>query len=137
MNPSIQHKKCIFVNDKGQRCNSFKMRNNEFCYLHNPSIPNLEKQRIRKKGGKAKLLVVKTGEAHTDIKLNTPKRVAEFYSLLINSVMGGKMDLRVASGLAYVCSGLLKALELCDIEQRLEKIETKLTQTKHITYEQN
>lgn len=130
-----KRKKCCFVRENGQPCNSFASNNSEFCYMHDPNISEADKQEARIKGGKAKVLVINPAEIVTEIKLNTPKQVTKFYSQIINDVMKAKMDLRIATGIGYLLNGLLKSLELSEIEERLNKLETNFSNQTPINYE--
>ena len=119
-------KQCIFMKENGKQCNARAMKDKDFCYFHCSDISEIERQRHKSKGGKSKVLVVNPAEVYKDIKLNNPKQVSRFYSYLINKVMSGSMDLRLATGLSYMLNGLLKALELSEIEDRILKLENSI-----------
>lgn len=125
-------KRCLFVKESGDQCGAAAMRNSVFCYFHAPEATERRKE-SRRNGGKKKVLV--TSVIQDPIVLNTPRQVTKFYSQLIIDVMNQKTDLRFATGIGYLLNGLLKAMELSEFERRIEKIETKISQTQHIEYE--
>ena len=135
-NPSILHnslnKRCIFIKENGEQCNSIPLKNDVFCYFHSPAMEE-ERKRSVSKGGKRKIIVISENSnsnliKNLPFKLNSVKRVTKFYELLINETLSGNIDLRIATGLGYLLSGLLKSLELSEIEERLEGIENLIMQ---------
>ncbi len=119
-----QKKRCIFVKDNGENCGALPMRNSEFCYFHNPEMET-ERQEAKRNGGKKKVLVVNDTQ-NLPIKLDNSKQVAKFYSKLINDIYAGLLDIRLATGIGYLLNGLLKALELSEVEKRILILEQKL-----------
>jgi hypothetical protein len=119
-----QKKRCIFVKENGNTCGALQMKNSEFCYFHNPAVSD-ERQETKRNGGKKKILVVNDTQT-IPIKLDTSKQVAKFYSKLINDIYTGMIDIRLATGIGYLLNGLLKALELSEVEERISKLEKKL-----------
>ena len=125
-----QKKRCIFVKENGSQCGSYAMKESEFCYFHNPGV-EAERIETKRNGGKQKILVVNDSIPCKLIKLENPKQVTKFYSKLINEVMSGQMDLRIATGISYKLNGILKAKELSEFEQRLEDIENKILENQN------
>lgn len=119
-------KKCIFVKDNGVTCNSYAMKDSKFCYFHNPDVEE-ERLETKRNGGKSKVLVVNK-IMQKPIKLDNAKQVTKFYSQLVNEVMSGEMDLRLATGIGYLLNGLLKSMEMSEFGQRLEMLENKITE---------
>ncbi|HEY5533737.1 MAG TPA: hypothetical protein VIL99_02175 [Ignavibacteria bacterium] len=130
MNPRIldskKNKKCNFVKKDGSRCNARAIKGTDYCYFHSNDVPDEVRRAERSKGGKSKVLVIPAAQVQTEIKLNNPKQVTKFYSKLVNDVMSGTMDLRLATGVGYLLSGLLKAMELSEIENRISNLEDVL-----------
>jgi hypothetical protein len=133
MNTALQHKKeqkkCTFVKSNGEICASFAMRKSAFCYMHSPEISDADKRQTRSGGGKKSVIVpVEVIETFRNkpVKLNTPKDVSKFLARIINEVLSGNMDLRLATGIAYITNGLLKSMEISEIEQRINFLEEKI-----------
>jgi hypothetical protein len=121
-------KKCNFQRENGTYCNSFAMRDSDYCYIHNPAIPEEEKKKSLSKGGKAKILIPVEIRRKGNITLRTASDVRRFYQKLVNDVMKGELDLRIATGVSYILSGLLKAIEMTEIETKINSIENLLNE---------
>jgi len=126
-NKQIKH--CIFVKNNGENCGALAMINSEFCYFHNPDI-EAERLETKRNGGKQKVLVM--NGTFKPVKLDNIKQVTKFYGDLINNVMNGSIDLRIATGIGYLLNGLLKSMELSELEERLNKIENETSDNKLI-----
>jgi hypothetical protein len=66
-----------------------------------------------------------------DLKqFDPPKSAAELRDLLAHSIVEtrtGKLDPKLANSLAYLATGFLRALEVADLEKRLEMLEAEVT----------
>src|SRR5262249_37334963 len=106
----------------GQQCRARALSGQKYCALH--SSP-----------GKAAELGSKGGRRRTVYKLDDlkpcepPKSAADLRDLLGQSIVEirtGKMDPRMANALGYIGACYLRALEVADIESRLEKMELQI-----------
>lgn len=113
--------KCQFVKPDDNECKANAMRDAEFCYLHNPKISEDEKYFSQSRGGK--------GNKHTlqvplePIKVKNPSDVVVLLEDTINKVRSGELDLRTANCIGYLSGHITKALEIANIEKRIEIIE--------------
>jgi hypothetical protein len=126
------NKRCKFVKKSGEICNAIQMKNSDFCYFHSPETEEERKQNIRN-GGKKKVIVVSENVNskllnNLPFKLRNAKQVSRFYELLINETLAGNLDLRYSTGISYILSGLLKSLELSEMEERIINIEKLLNE---------
>lgn len=126
------NKRCIFIKENGEQCNSIPMKNSAFCYFHNPEM-EAERLESKRNGGKKKVIVVSENVNskllnNLPFKLRNAKQISKFYELLINETLAGNLDLRVSTGLSYILSGLLKSLELSEMEERIINIEKLLNE---------
>lgn len=115
--------KCKGKNKTGKKCGANAM-DNGYCYKHNPDITDEEKLEAVTKGGKVKQLII--SEPYPATRLNTIQDVSVFLSMLINETMSGNMDLRLATGLTYISNSLIKAIELSQLSDRMEQLESKV-----------
>ena len=114
--------KCKFIKQNGDKCNTFTMKNSEYCYFHNPDISKEEKRNAVAKGGKSnKLLLVNS--RFPEVKLKSAKDVSKLLSMMISKVMNNELDLRIATGITYIASHLLKAYEQTDLQEQIDNIE--------------
>ena len=125
-------KKCNYKRENGTYCNSFAMKNSDYCFQHNPDISEEEKREAKSKGGKRKILIPVILQ-RKNITLRTAGDVRHFYQKLINDVMKGELDLRIATGVSYILTGLLRAIELSGLEERIASIEKMISEKKSKT----
>lgn len=111
--------RCEFIKSNGEQCNANTMRNSRFCFTHNPKTRKA-KQLAVIKGGKAPK---KNYNPLPPVELNDNKSVANLLAQTINEVRQGEIDLRVANCIGYLAGHLIKALEIYDLEKRVEEIE--------------
>lgn len=113
--------KCNFTKSNGEKCKTNAMKNG-FCYFHNPEISEEEKRNAVVKGGKSnKMLMVNS--RFPEVKLKSAKDVSKLLSMMISKVMNNELDLRIATGITYIASHLLKAYEQTDLQEQIDNIE--------------
>lgn len=113
--------KCKQKKENNAGCKANAMKDSEFCYLHNPEVDDEEKQFHQSKGGQA--------NRHTlqipleSIRVKTPSDVVTLLEDTINKVRSGEIDLKLANCIGYLSGHMTKALEVSDMEKRIEMIE--------------
>lgn len=110
---------CKYIKNK-KRCGAYAMNDSDFCFSHNPEAKEL-KQLAVIKGGKVSKRSL--GVLLPAVSIEEKKDVIPFLVSVINELRTGKIDNRKANALAYVGGVLIKAYELAEMEDRLEKIE--------------
>jgi len=118
--------KCVKKLSNDERCGANAMKNSDYCFLHNP---DMEEER--------KMAIIKGGLAPKAETLNLQpvdvKNTEDVVSLLVealNKVRGGEMNIKMGRGIGYLCSQLLKAIELSSLEKRIQFIEEILLENK-------
>ena len=103
----------------GNRCKAMAMAGQKHCALH--AEPGRAAE-LGSKGGRRRAIYnpdnLKDFEA--------PKTAADLRNLLAESMIeirAGKLDPRVANALGYLGASYLRALEVADIESRLDALE--------------
>jgi hypothetical protein len=106
----------------GSRCGACALTGKKYCALH--SEP-----------GRASILGSKGGRRRTVHNLDglkpfqPPKSAADLRDLLAQSIIEirtGRMDPKMANALGYIGASYLRALEVADVESRLEKMELQI-----------
>jgi hypothetical protein len=120
--------KCKGISKSGKNCNTNAM-NNGYCYFHNPDISKEEKRASLSKGGKSNKLI-RVNSLFPEIKIKSAKDVTKLLSLMINKVMNNELDLRIATGITYITSHLLKAFEQTELNEKLDNIEEMINKLK-------
>jgi len=96
------------------------MINNKYCFSHNPAAKKAKKRAILKGG----LATKKRTKSVAAIKITTVKNVAHLIIRTINELRENKIDTKVANCIFYGSGQLIKALEISDLERRLEQLES-------------
>jgi len=113
--------KCRAKTKAGRSCAAPAIRGSEFCALH--SDPNRAAELGRKGGARnrkaygGELQNVSVPESAWDVKRMLAETMAEIRS--------GKIDPKLGSTLGYLGTALLRAFEVADFEQRLERLEQR------------
>jgi hypothetical protein len=100
----------------GNQCGAPALADKQQCALH--AEPGRAKE-LGRKGGRRR--TVYRPDALKEFA--APKKAADVRDLLAESIIeirAGKLDPKVANALGYLGASLLRALEVADIEQRLD-----------------
>jgi hypothetical protein len=118
--------KCVQIKINEQPCKANAMANNQYCYLHNPDIPDDDKLAAQIKGGKAMLMKLPNNLAQ--ITVETPSDVVQLLTTTITEVRTGAMDPKVANTVGYLAGHLIKAMETAKTDKRMAAIESLMMQ---------
>jgi hypothetical protein len=118
-------KQCSAKNRNGQRCGAWAVTGETQCALH--SDPECAARMGAKHGRKAVLPINAQGptvesEKAVDIP-KTANQVRDVLAETIVQIRGRKVDTRTANALAYVATSLLRAIEVSELENRLNVLE--------------
>jgi hypothetical protein len=118
--------KCSFRKKDGSRCGANAQPANGLCVFHDPARA-ADGRRARKAGGIRRSRAAAVLPSDTpDHPLGTSKDVSELLAKSINQLRTGQLDPKVATGVGYLSTVLLRALEQGPAEERLAKIEAIL-----------
>lgn len=113
--------KCLYTKTDGGECNANAMTGSDFCYLHNPDIPEGEKRLAQTRGGEARNLTL--SEPLPDLPLTSPSDAVVLVADTIRRVRAGSLDIRTANCLGFLTDKLLKAFEVSRLNDKVEFIE--------------
>jgi hypothetical protein len=118
--------RCQFRKKDGKRCGANAQPSNGLCVFHDPARSS-EGRRARRAGGitRSRLAVVLPADT-PDHPLGNSTEVSPLLSDSINRLRRGQLDPRVADGLGYLASVLLRALEQGPLEERIARLEVTL-----------
>jgi hypothetical protein len=120
--------KCRLRKKDGSRCGANAQPSNGLCVFHDPGRAS-EGRRARRAGGIARSRGAAVLPSDTpDHPLSNTKEVSAFLADSINQLRRGEIDSRVATGMGYLTTVLLRALEQGPLEERMAKIEAALAQ---------
>ena len=110
---------CQAITSSGQPCKA-KPRQDGLCFFHGDPLRAVE---LGRKGGRRKTTFA------GDLKeIAAPKSAGDIRDLLAQSIIEireGKLDPRRANSISYLGAGFLRALEVSDLEARLQALEAK------------
>lgn len=112
----------------GDQCGANSLSGSEYCYWHSPKIDEKEKTKSRSRGGKSNTHRVIT--PLEPIRLKSTHDIVILLSDTINRVRGGTMPIKIANCIGYLAGFMIKALEISELEKRLENLETTLAEKK-------
>ena len=99
------------------------MKDKDYCFSHDPD--SIEKKLLAStKGGLAR--VIKVDVPLEVITIATPGDVASLLASTINDVRTGILDLRVANTIGYLSGVLIKALEIAEVDRKIEAVRAIL-----------
>jgi general stress protein YciG len=113
--------KCQAKTKAGRQCAAPAVRGSALCALH--SDPNRAAE-LGRKGG-ARNRKVYDSEVR---KVSVPESAGEVKRMMAESmaeVRAGKMDPKLGTTLGYLGTALLRAFEVAEFEQRLERLERR------------
>ena len=113
--------KCSYKKKNKDTCKNNALKNDKYCYWHSGKISEAEKNMNRSNGGKQKQ--IKCNSDFPEYELKNIADVLKLNTVLINSVLQNKIDLRIATGIGYMLNLQMKAIELVSIEGKLFKME--------------
>ncbi len=121
-------KKCVFVKSDGEACQAHTIKESEFCFSHDPNMRE-EKIAAVSRGGSSPR---RNYNPLPEIKIENVKDVVNLLSVTISEVRAGSVELRVANCIGYLSGHLIKAFEISNLENRLEKLEEIIKRDSHL-----
>ena len=109
---------CKAITASGQRCKA-KPHKNGLCFFHFDPQRAAE---LGRKGGRRRAAFNPDGLK----EFEAPKTAADLRDLLAQSIVEirtGKLEPKLANSISYLGGGFLKAIEIADLEARLEVLE--------------
>jgi len=114
--------KCTHTKKDGTACGAYAMTGTEFCYLHNPAIPDEEKRQTQTRGGEGRALMT-IAEPLPAMRLDTPQDAIYLIADTINRVRAGELDVRIANCIGVLSGHLIKAFETAQLKDKVEMID--------------
>ena len=113
-------KKCKYINpNTKEKCNSFALENG-YCFSHDPKKKEDKKLAVQKGGKAPKRIKLKLPA----VTIKTPEDVAGVLEETINLVRSGDLPVsNPANTIGFLCSHLLRAIEMTTVTDRLETID--------------
>src|SRR5208283_2139718 len=120
---------CQKMKPDGIRCRARSLTGKKYCALH--SEPGRAAS-LGSKGGRRRAVLSPSNLR----EFQAPKSAADLRDLLAESIIEirtGRMESKMANALGYLGSSYLRALEVADLESRLEKLALEFERAKQAT----
>lgn len=117
---------CKKLKRDGSQCKARALTGQKYCALH--SAPGKAAE-LGSKGGRRRAVYSPDGLK----EFAAPKTAADLRDLLAQSIVEirtGKLDPKLANSISYLGAGFLRALEVADIETRLDNMERQIQYAK-------
>jgi hypothetical protein len=96
-----------------------------YCHLHDPVLSEARKENASKAGKAARPRnTLKDGDMM--VCPTKASEIPEYTARLVDRVITGRLDHRVANSAAYLLGLMVKVIEVSDFEKRLEALEERI-----------
>lgn len=113
--------KCVFIKPNGDQCQANATNDSDYCYFHNPDVPEEEKRLAQTRGGEARSLTL--AQPLPEIPLETPSDAVILIADTIKRVRAGELDIKTANSIGFLTDKLLKAFEVARLNDKVDYIE--------------
>lgn len=118
---------CKYTKQNGEQCRAPRIGDSEYCYWHSPEMA-AKRAEARKKGGQNRRVGKRSNHSRYSIK--TTDEVVRALEDALNDAINLENSHARARTIGYLCQISLKALEVGELERRLEALEQSVFQKK-------
>jgi hypothetical protein len=112
---------CTSKKENGEPCKAHAMKGSEFCFLHNPKVPEEEKREMQSKGGSVGKITVET--PLPPLPIATPRDVMNLLADTINRTRSNEVPPQIANTVGYLSGVFLKAFETSELKDKIDALE--------------
>ena len=116
---------CIFVKESGERCQATPQRESDYCYMHDPDHAE-EMTEARRLGGLRRRKEKAVQGAYDIGDLEDVGQVRRLVQIAVMDTLSLENSIARSRTVAYLAQVALKTLEVGEIEDRLNALETTL-----------
>lgn len=110
---------CIAKTKAGKACTAQAMQGAEYCYRHNPEIPEADKREASIAGGKARQVLTNADP----VSLRSVESIVSLIESNVNEVRTGNLDPKVSNAVVQNINALVKVYELAVADTRIRRLE--------------
>lgn len=111
---------CRAATQDGRPCLARPPAGGDFCYMHDPAQA-AARQEARRKGGRNRRRVQSNGV--TAVDLRSPQAITELLEAALGDLLALENSIQRARTVGSIAAVALKALEVGELEERLEAVE--------------
>ena len=112
---------CSAKTKQNNDCDAQAMREVSYCYRHNPAIPESDKLKASKSGGKSKSVLTNV----EPVRLRDIDSIVKLVESNISAVRTGELDYKVSNAVVQNLNVLLKVYELAAVDSRVRRLEQR------------
>jgi hypothetical protein len=116
---------CSFIKESGERCRSAPLQEGEFCFWHSPDHAQ-EAAEARHLGGLRRRREKTVAGAYEFEGLGSVEDIRRLLEIAALDTLGLENSVARSRTLAYLAQVALKALEVCELEERVRALEQLL-----------
>lgn len=117
----MSERKCLGINQRGERCRATPMRDSPYCMRHNPELTQ-QRAEWDSNAGKSKSNAARAAKR---LPADLQDTLKTLYRAL-GALEAGEMEPARASAMASVCRAIVTVFEMGDAERRIAEIEALL-----------
>jgi hypothetical protein len=111
--------KCAHQSDAGA-CEAWALEGSTLCFFHDPAQAEQRALAQSKGGQRSHRQLAGLPDVQPP---QTPQSIADTMAQVIAGVLRGEVDPRIANSAAYCAATLIKAIEISDLERRVDALE--------------
>lgn len=117
---------CRALNKAGRPCQAHALPGSEWCLHHDPAL-ELDRRAARIAGGKARQgrRIGPVGPPAERVQLETVRDVVKLIEQEVNETLQLERSLNRARTIGYLAAVASKAIEISEIERRIEELERR------------
>ena len=116
---------CSFVKANGEPCKASPLKNSQFCRIHDPASAR-EVAEARRLGGLRRRREKTTAAIYDWGGLDSVGNIRHLLSIAVTDTLGLENSVARSRTLAHLCQVSLKALEVGELEDRVDMLEQTL-----------
>ena len=122
----VNHRGCIGTKDSGERCNSSRLRDSDYCFMHSPEHA-VEAAEARRLGGMRRRREATLVGAYELTGLESVADIRRVIEIAILDTLGLENSIARNRTLGSLTGIALKSLEMGEHEERLRVLEQVVT----------
>jgi hypothetical protein len=109
---------CLGKTQNGEPCGSHARSGSDFCYFHDPASGR-QRREAQRKGGRNRSRVEAIPSPPCNFDSNDPSKIGDFLNLVVNRLVNGQMEAKVAYAVGYILNIALKLKEVRQVDEQI------------------
>jgi hypothetical protein len=114
--------KCTGKTQDGQACRSHVRAGSKFCYFHDPASGE-QRYAAQSKGGSKRSDLRVMPPPPFDFDLSDPRGIPKLLNFLVNSLLRGELDTKVANSIGYLADCAMRAHNAGELTEQVQQMQ--------------